>query len=71
MTKAELIEALRDYHHDDIIVINVHDTELFEDEYDFYIDSNMIGRQLDRGLDKLVERHEIYITPINHRHYNP
>lgn len=70
MTKAELLDALSDYHDDDLIVVNVHDTELHEDNYDFYVDGIMLGRQLDRSKDKLVERYEIHITPINHRHYN-
>ena len=76
MTKAELIDALSDYHDDDIIVVNVHDTELFEDNYDFYIDGIVLGRELIRhpsghqSKDKIIKRHEIHITPINHRQYN-
>ena len=76
MTKAELLDALSDYHDDDLIVVNVHDTELFEDNYDFYVDGIVVGRELIRhpsgyqSKDKIIERYEIHITPINHKHYN-
>ena len=39
MTKAELIDALRDYNDADLIVIEVHDTMLSEDLYDFTLDA--------------------------------
>jgi hypothetical protein len=76
MTKAELLDALSDYHDDDLIVVNVHDTELYEDNYDFYVDGIVVGRELIRhpsghqSKDRIIERYEIHITPINHRHYN-
>ena len=38
MTKGELIDALRDYPDNSIVVIEVHDTMLAEDLYDFTLD---------------------------------
>lgn len=37
--KAELVEMLSDFHDDDVVVVEVHDTTLNEDLYSFYIDS--------------------------------
>lgn len=60
MTKAELIDALRDYNDDDLIVIEVHDTMLSEDLYDFTFDAVWLGR------DSNGENHELRLTAINH-----
>ncbi len=38
MTKAELIKALEGFNDDDYIVVEVHDTVLNEDLYDFDLD---------------------------------
>ena len=66
MTKAELIDALCDYHDDDLVVVEVHDTMLSEDLYDFYVDAVEIG--VHRGkypaFDK--RKHELRISVVNH-----
>jgi hypothetical protein len=64
MTKAELIDALREYKDDDLIVIEVHDTTLGEDLYDFYFDS------VDMGIDSRTGKHaghELRLSVINHQ----
>ena len=60
MTKAELIDALRDFKDDDLVVIMVHDTTAHEDTYDFYVE----GVYLD-PLHNNCES-EIQLTLINH-----
>ena len=62
MTKGELIEALSGYADDDIIVVEVHDTVLHEDLYDFTIDV-VEGLQM---MDGSVIR-EIRICPVQHQ----
>ena len=37
-TKKELIDVLSEFNDDDQVVIEVHDTVLYEDLYQFYID---------------------------------
>ena len=55
MTKAELIKALEGFNDDDQVVVEVHDTELYENLYDFAVD-----------YIKISEVHtEIRICPIN------
>jgi len=39
LTKRDLLKALEEYNDDDTVVIEVHDTELSEDLYPFYIDA--------------------------------
>jgi hypothetical protein len=56
MTKKELLEALKDFRDDDIIVVEVFDTTLYEDLYDFTIDEIEVNPELT----------EIRICPINH-----
>jgi hypothetical protein len=56
MTKKELLEALKDFRDDDIIVVEVFDTTLYEDLYDFTIDDIEVNPELT----------EIRICPINH-----
>jgi hypothetical protein len=56
MTKKELLEALKDFRDDDIIVVEVFDTTLYEDLYDFTIDEIEVNPELT----------EIRIRPINH-----
>jgi hypothetical protein len=65
MTKKELIEALSDYKDDDVVVITIHDTVAYEDNYDFYVDGVY--------LDALHNNHEseIQLTLINHNVLNP
>lgn len=66
MTKAELIDALRDYHDDDLVVIEVHDTTLSEDLYDFTLDAVWLG--VPKGSHPAIgrEQHEIRLSAINH-----
>ncbi len=66
MTKAELIEALSEYHDDDLVVIEVHDTQLSEDLYDFTFDAVWLG--VPKGQHPAIgrEQHELRLTAINH-----
>ena len=66
MTKRELIEALSGYYDDDLVVIEVHDTTLHEDLYDFYVDSMKVGIHRGKypGFDRT--KHEIRLSAINH-----
>lgn len=61
MTKAELIDALSEFNDDDTVVILVHDTVAYEDNYDFYVDAVY--------LNPLHNNHEseIQLNLINHR----
>ena len=65
MTKAELIDSLREYKDDDIVVIMIHDTMASEDTYDFYVDGIY--------LNPLHNNHEseIQLTLINHHDPEP
>lgn len=56
MTKKQLLEALKDFRDDDIIVVEVFDTTLYEDLYEFTIDYIEVNPELT----------EIRICPINH-----
>ena len=64
MTKAELIDALREYNDDDLVVIEVHDTMLSEDLYDFTFDAIWVGR------DANGENHELRLCAVNHKERN-
>jgi hypothetical protein len=57
MTKADLLDILRDFHDDDVIVIEVHDTTLHEDLYDFHVDS------IDDCMGLAADRTEIRLCP--------
>lgn len=43
MTKKELIQALDEFNDNDVVVIEVHDTVLYEDLYQFNIDVIDLG----------------------------
>jgi hypothetical protein len=58
MKKKDLIVLLNDYNDDDDIVVEVHDTVLYEDLYTFYIDG--VSGLLDENSE---EYNEIRICP--------
>ena len=66
MTKAELIDALSEYHDDDIVVIEVHDTMLSEDLYDFAVDAVWLGVPKGQHPAFGREQHELRLPAINH-----
>ena len=65
MTKAELIDAMREYPDDALVVIEVHDTMLSEDLYDFTFDGVSWTRFnfTDNTSEEMLERR---LTAINH-----
>ena len=64
MTKKELIEILADFPDDADVVIEVHDTALFEDCYDFTVDPISWLRHFKDKPSK--EMHEIRLCPLEH-----
>ena len=62
MTKAELIETLREYPDEAEVVIEVHDTTLHEDLYDFKLDP--ISWHFTDGTSTGLQMHELRLCPI-------
>ena len=60
MTKAQLIKALEGYNDNDVVVVEVHDTVLNEDLYDFDLDF------IETRNVKHEVMTEIRICPIQH-----
>jgi len=64
MTKAELIDAMREYPDDSLVVIEVHDTMLAEDLYDFTFDAvDMLRPSAECPIEN---QYELRLTAINH-----
>tara|TARA_R100001460_G_scaffold9049_1_gene22089 strand:- start:12110 stop:12307 length:198 start_codon:yes stop_codon:yes gene_type:complete len=57
MTIKELKDVLKTYNDNDVVVVEVHDTILYEDLYEFDIDSIKMDKN----------RKEIRICPKNHK----
>ncbi len=56
MTIKELKDVLKTYNDNDVVVVEVHDTTLSEDLYEFYIDDTI----------HIDDRKEIRICPMSH-----
>jgi hypothetical protein len=63
MTKKKLLAFLESYPDDAEVVIEVHDTSLHEDLYDFYVDGISWTRIQD---NQMKHCHELRLTAINH-----
>jgi len=71
MTKKELIGLMAGYPDDASVVIEVHDTSLHEDLYDFTFDAiswNRFDNTTSNPMDAFdyKEMHELRLTAINH-----
>lgn len=64
MTKAQLIELIAQYPDDAEVVIEVHDTALHEDLYDFKLDPISWTRIDD---NQMVDMHELRLCPIKNQ----
>jgi hypothetical protein len=68
MTKAELIDALREYPDDSLVVIEVHDTTLSEDLYDFTLDAvDMLRPSAECPIEN---KYELRLCAVNHKKNN-
>ena len=64
MTKKELIDFMSDYPDDAPVVIEVHDTTLYEDLYDFTFDGVSWTRTFPNGTQ--TEMHKLRLCALNH-----
>ena len=65
MTKKQLIDLIAEYPDDAEVVIEVHDTALYEDLYDFTLDPIQWTR-FDSKEDSHETMHELRLCPIKH-----
>jgi hypothetical protein len=63
ITKGELLKELEPFADDDRVVIEVHDTVLYEDLYTFYVDPIWMGLDSETNEDR---GHEIRLSAIPH-----
>ena len=61
MTKKQLLDLIAEYPDDAEVVIEVHDTSLHEDLYDFYVDGMHMS-----GFATQKPQYELRLTAINH-----
>lgn len=64
MTKKQLLKFLAPYPDNAEVVIEVHDTSLSEDLYDFYVDAVSWTRFNTDNTSE--EMHELRLTAVNH-----
>ncbi len=63
MTKKQLLDLIAQYPDDAEVVIEVHDTTLHEDLYDFTLDP-ISWTRIDGN--QMVDMHELRLCPIEH-----
>ena len=68
MTKKELLKLLAPYPDDAEVVIEVHDTTLHEDLYDFKLDP--ISWHFKDGTSTGLQMHELRLCPIKNTNDN-
>ena len=64
MTKKQLLDLIAEYPDDAEVVIEVHDTTLHEDLYDFTLDPIQWTRFHANGTSTGVQMHELRLCPI-------
>ena len=62
MTKKQLLDLIAEYPDDAEVVIEVHDTTLYEDLYDFKLDP--ISLHFTDGTSTGLQMHELRLCPI-------
>ena len=63
MTKKQLLDLIAEYPDEAEVVIEVHDTTLYEDLYDFTLDP--ISWNFTDGTSTGLQMHELRLCPIN------
>ena len=64
MTKKQLLDLIAEYPDDAEVVIEVHDTTLNEDLYDFTLDPISWTRLHTNGTSTGLQMHELRLCPI-------